>query len=45
MKLFAREAGTAGETVILVHGFAGSHAIWREVAPILARTHRVLAYD
>jgi pyruvate dehydrogenase E2 component (dihydrolipoamide acetyltransferase) len=45
MKLFAQEAGTVGETVILIHGFAGSHAIWRDVVPALARTHRVLAYD
>lgn len=45
MRLFAQEAGTVGEIVLLIHGFAGSHAIWRQIAPILARTHRVLAYD
>lgn len=45
MKLFAQEAGTGGETVVLLHGFAGSHAIWKDVVPALFATHRVLAYD
>jgi pyruvate dehydrogenase E2 component (dihydrolipoamide acetyltransferase) len=45
MKLFAQEAGNAGETVVLIHGFAGSHAIWRDVVPLLSGKCRVLAYD
>jgi pyruvate dehydrogenase E2 component (dihydrolipoamide acetyltransferase) len=45
MQPFAQETGAAGETIVLLHGFAGSHAIWREVAPTLAASHRVIAYD
>ncbi|MBO6718387.1 MAG: alpha/beta fold hydrolase [Rhizobiaceae bacterium] len=45
MRPFARETGTGGETVALLHGFAGSHAVWREVEPILAKSFRVIAYD
>ena len=43
--LFAHESGKSGEIVVLLHGFAGSHAVWRQVVPRLARTHHVLAYD
>jgi pyruvate dehydrogenase E2 component (dihydrolipoamide acetyltransferase) len=45
MRPFAQEAGCSGDTVVLIHGFAGNHAIWRDVVPILSATHRVLAYD
>jgi pimeloyl-ACP methyl ester carboxylesterase len=45
MQLFTQETGGGGETVVLIHGFAGSHAVWRDVAPALADTFRVIAYD
>ena len=32
-------------TLVLLHGFTGSAANWRDVAPALAQTHRVLAVD
>ena len=45
MSLYALEAGTGRETVVLIHGFAGSHAAWREVQPLLAGKYRTIAYD
>jgi len=34
-----------GDTILLVHGMAGSSRTWREVIPSLAEHHRVLAPD
>ena len=34
-----------GETILLIHGMAGSSRTWREVMPGLAERHRVLAPD
>ncbi|MGU3294657.1 alpha/beta fold hydrolase [Williamsia sp. M5A3_1d] len=34
-----------GEVILLIHGMAGSSATWRDVIPVLARHHRVLAPD
>lgn len=34
-----------GPAVLLIHGIAGSSATWREVAPLLAGDHTVLAPD
>jgi len=34
-----------GPPVVLVHGFPSNSFIWREVAPVLARTHKVHVYD
>lgn len=34
-----------GPTVVLLHGMAGSCSTWRDVMPVLARDHRVLAPD
>ena len=31
--------------IVAVHGLGGSHANWHDLAPLLARTHRVLAVD
>lgn len=45
MKPFAQEAGASGETVVLLHGFAGSHAAWNDTIPALSKAHRVIAYD
>lgn len=39
-----RDAGT-GETVLLIHGMAGSSATWRAVIPELSKKYRVLAPD
>ncbi|GAB5505198.1 MAG: alpha/beta fold hydrolase [Rhizobiaceae bacterium] len=45
MKLFALEAGTSGPTVVLLHGFGGSHSVWDAVVTQLAERCRVLTYD
>jgi pimeloyl-ACP methyl ester carboxylesterase len=39
-----RDAGT-GETLLLIHGMAGSSATWRAVIPELAKRYRVVAPD
>lgn len=39
-----RDAGE-GETLLLIHGMAGSSHTWREVMPRLARSYRVVAPD
>lgn len=39
-----RDAGE-GETLLLIHGMAGSSQTWREVMPRLSRHHRVIAPD
>jgi pimeloyl-ACP methyl ester carboxylesterase len=39
-----REAG-AGETLLLIHGMAGSSATWRAVLPQLSTKYRVVAPD
>jgi pimeloyl-ACP methyl ester carboxylesterase len=38
-------AAVAKPTVVLVHGFASALDVWGAVAPVLARTHRVIALD
>jgi pimeloyl-ACP methyl ester carboxylesterase len=40
-----RSWGTHGTPVVLVGGFFEPSFVWDEVAPILARTHRVYAFD
>ncbi|GAB3931990.1 hypothetical protein GCM10029976_037250 [Kribbella albertanoniae] len=37
--------GTTGTPIVLVHGAAESVESWSELVPVLARTHRVYAYD
>jgi pimeloyl-ACP methyl ester carboxylesterase len=39
-----RDVGT-GETLLLIHGMAGSSATWRAVIPELSKKYRVLAPD
>jgi len=34
-----------GQLVVAVHGLGGSHANWHDLAPLLAREHRVVAVD
>ncbi|WP_024793850.1 alpha/beta fold hydrolase [Tomitella biformata] len=40
-----RHGGDGPETLLLVHGIAGSSRVWRQVMPELARTYRVIAPD
>jgi pimeloyl-ACP methyl ester carboxylesterase len=42
--LYAEEQGQ-GAPIVLLHGLGGSTYSWRHVAPVLARTHRVIAID
>lgn len=44
VSLYAEERGR-GEPVVLLHGLGGSTYSWRFIAPVLARTHRVIAID
>ncbi len=45
--LFIREWGDpdADETVVLIHGYPDTHAVWTSVAERLAKRFRVVAYD
>jgi len=43
-RLAYRRAGE-GETIVLVHGMAGSSRTWRDVMPALAEHHQVVAPD
>ncbi len=40
-----RHGGSGPETLLLVHGMAGSSRVWRHVMPELAREHTVIAPD
>ena len=42
--IFLRRAG-AGPPLLLLHGFPETHAMWRDVAPILARRFTVVCAD
>ncbi|MFW2391502.1 MAG: alpha/beta fold hydrolase, partial [Methyloceanibacter sp.] len=44
VKLFVEEKGE-GSPLLLIHGFGASTFTWREIAPALARQHRVIAVD
>jgi NAD(P)-dependent dehydrogenase (short-subunit alcohol dehydrogenase family)/pimeloyl-ACP methyl ester carboxylesterase len=37
--------GTTGPTVVLVHGYPDTHAVWDRVAAILEKDFRVVTYD
>ncbi|MEO5756515.1 MAG: alpha/beta fold hydrolase [Mesorhizobium sp.] len=43
--LYAAEQGAGSKAIVLLHGFGGSHDLWREVAASLASDARILAYD
>ncbi len=43
--LFCRTVRDDGPVLVLVHGFGGSHAVWRDVEARLAGRCRILAYD
>ena len=37
--------GGAGPPVLLLHGYPQTHAAWHRIAPVLARSHRVVVPD
>lgn len=43
-EIFVRHAGS-GSPVLLLRGFPETGAMWREIAPMLARDHRVVVAD
>lgn len=45
MGIFAAESGAGERTVVLLHGFGGTHRTWDAIAADLAADTRVLAYD
>lgn len=47
VRLYYYAAGTrgAGEPVLLLHGFATSAHLWRQVIPLVPHGHRVIALD
>jgi pimeloyl-ACP methyl ester carboxylesterase len=44
MALFSKAAGE-GETVVLLHGFGGTHAAWGQIVDELSKVASTLAYD
>jgi pimeloyl-ACP methyl ester carboxylesterase len=44
-ELAYRRWGTQGTPIVLIGGFIEATDVWRHVAPLLARTHRVYALD
>ena len=40
-----RDAGSGDETILLIHGMAGSSETWRAVIPQLSKKYRVIAPD
>jgi pimeloyl-ACP methyl ester carboxylesterase len=44
-ELAYRRWGTHGTPIVLIGGFVEATDVWRRVAPLLARTHRVYAVD
>ncbi|MBN9236706.1 MULTISPECIES: alpha/beta fold hydrolase [Phyllobacteriaceae] len=45
MSLFANIQGTGPETIVLLHGVGGSHAVWADIVPQLATEAGLIAYD
>lgn len=43
-RIFARSGG-AGQPLVLLHGFPQSMAMWRDVAPVLAKSFHVVVLD
>ncbi len=44
-RLGARVLGKGDRTIVLLHGFGGSHSAWTDIQPALARDAQVIAYD
>ena len=45
VRTWASAAGQLSPTVVLAHGLGGSVLDWDSLAPLLARTHHVIAFD
>jgi pimeloyl-ACP methyl ester carboxylesterase len=45
MSLYARELGSGGTPIILLHGFGGDHTAWHAIQPELAAGSTTIAYD
>lgn len=43
--VYYQNYGSGDEALVLVHGWSCDSTVWRQVAPALARQHRVLAVD
>lgn len=43
--LYAGERGGGQKTIVSLHGFGASHAVWSDIVTPLAETARTLAYD
>ena len=43
--LYAAEQGSGSKTIVLLHGFGGSHNVWRDMIASLAPSACTLAYD
>lgn len=39
------EQGQGDQTIVLLHGFCGSHAYWEKIRPLLAEQYRVITPD
>jgi pyruvate dehydrogenase E2 component (dihydrolipoamide acetyltransferase) len=44
-RLFAKTTGDGAETIVLLHGFGGSHAVWRDIQASLSDWATIIAYD
>jgi haloacetate dehalogenase len=38
-------SGGSGRPILLLHGFPQTHLMWRDIAPVLARSHTVICAD
>ena len=45
MTLFAQRRGEGSAALVLLHGFGGSHAVWRRMLEHLGHAPHVIAYD
>jgi len=44
-RVMGQGAGKGDRTIVLLHGFGGSHSTWTDIQPTLARDATVIAYD
>jgi pimeloyl-ACP methyl ester carboxylesterase len=45
LRLRLSDRGDGPETIVLVHGWKGSHRLWDRVTALLAQRHRLVAFD
>ncbi|MBN9250374.1 MAG: alpha/beta fold hydrolase [Mesorhizobium sp.] len=43
--LYSSDRGSGPSTLVLLHGFGASHAVWNDVVAEFSRTTRTMAYD